>query len=78
MKFYRYNNLIVSLNDVLSATINANTMRTSRDGKPTTVTHYAIVIDYTNGTHNLIPLPENNPAEANRVLDEIFKILTAK
>lgn len=78
MKFYRYNDLIVSLNDVLSATINANTMRTTRDGKPTTVTHYAIFIEYTNKTNNLIPLPENNPTEANRVLDEIFKILTTK
>ena len=76
-KFYRYGNEIVSLNNVSNVRISENVTTTTRGGYKHDVCSYYILIYYRGETtHN--SLCTYDKAEALRIMNEIFTILTTK
>jgi len=77
MKFIRYGNQIISLQDVLEVRLNESESQHTRNGTKYVDKHYSIRIDYTHGKWVTIYLPDNDATAARCLFQAIYDELNA-
>ena len=77
MKFIRYGNQIVSLQNVLEVRLNESESQHTKNGIKYVDKHYAIRIDYTHEKWVAIDLPDNGTMAARCLFQTIYDELNA-
>ncbi len=80
MKLIVTKNSLISLENVRRVDLRESTSKHTSHGKPYTITHYDVVIIYTDKTNEYIACgeDENGRVTANLLMDKIVSILSEK